>query len=343
MLNFIYSNITRADMTSLINYYNYSLPQEEHIVISPTQEDIEITKYCESQWNEDGEQELSDSEAISVVDKIIDEAIETPAGATPSVQVSSRPASPSGDHVPPWLGMPGFEERTTEWIAEQASERAQSLATSAEEEERRQERLTILEGTTIENSKTRLLDLLSKYADEVQRGKIRITEEVRLVLEGVIVYAKGKYQKIDDPQPIEFVSMLEYQNSLLEDLKTREDVIMYTWWCYSRQCAATDTGIDEAVIVAAKIIIALAADRTEEEVAASLLSKNAADEDIAMEVGTEEHKQRAGYEALKQVLAKQDKRYSKYPEEILQEASVKSGVDVETILAQASEAQETKV
>jgi hypothetical protein len=137
MLNFIYSNVTRADIISLSNYYNYSRPQDEHIFISPTQQDIEITKYCESQWNEDGEEELSDSETISVVDKIIDEAVETPAGAPPSV-LSSRPASPSGDNVPPWLGMPGFEGRTTEWIAEQASERARSLATSAEEEERRQ-------------------------------------------------------------------------------------------------------------------------------------------------------------------------------------------------------------
>ena len=63
--------------------------------------------------------------------------------------------------------MDGFEDRTTEWFRVHASERAGSLATSAEEEKQQQEEGTILKGTTIDDSKTRLLDLLCNYADGI--------------------------------------------------------------------------------------------------------------------------------------------------------------------------------
>lgn len=161
--------------------------------------------------------------------------------------------------------MTGFEERTAEWLAQQDAERTRNVATRAEEEERRQEELAALKGTTIENSKTRLLDILCNCTDEIQRGKVKSNEELGLVLEGIMAHAKGKGQQIDDDEPVEFTKLLEYQNSLLKTLKTREQVLMYSWWFYSKQCVTMDIDIDDDVIAAAKPLIALTTDRAEEE------------------------------------------------------------------------------
>jgi hypothetical protein len=98
-----------------------------------------------------------------------------------------------------------------------------------------------------------------------------------------MAHAKGKYQMVDEDKPAEFTSLLDYQNSLLKILKTREEVLMYAWWCYSKQCVATDTDIDEDVVVGAKSIIALSSDRTEEEVPEEVGRYEAPDENIVKE------------------------------------------------------------
>ena len=341
MLSFIYSNITRTDILNQINFYNSIRPQAEHIFIFPTQQDIKITKHCGTKWKGEKEAQVSHSEVLSVWNKATDETSHTPPDATCNLQVPRRSVSPEVDNVPLWLGMPGFEERTTEWFAEHASERARHLSTYAEEE-RREEELATFKSTTIDNSKNRLLDLLRKYADEIQRGKIKMNEEVGLVLEHIMAHAKGKYQMVDEDKPVEFTSLLEYQNSLLKTLKSREDELMYAWWCYSKQCVATDTNIDEDVVVAAKSIIALTSGGTEEEVPEEVERNDAPDENTVKESGAKVEHVRSGYESLKQVISEQDKRYPRYLEEILHETSMRSGVGVDTILAQANEVQETK-
>ena len=303
MLSFIYSNITRADILNQINFYNSSRPQAEHIIIFSTQQDIEITKHCGVKWKEEKGAELLDIEPISLLSRATHEAPYTPANVACNFQVPNRSVSPGAENVPPWLGMPGFEKRTREWFAEHDSERARHLATYVEEEERREEELATLKSTTIDNSKNRLLDLLRKYADEIQRGKIKINEEVGLVLERIMAYAKGKYQMMDEGKPVEFTSLLEYQNGLLKALKSQEDVLMYAWWCYSKQCEAADTDIDEDVVVAAKSITALTSDQTGEEVPEEIERNEAPDENAAKESGAKGEHVRPGYESLKQVIS----------------------------------------
>jgi hypothetical protein len=87
------------------------------------------------------------------LNKVTDETSHTPADVACNFEVPSRPVSPGADNVPPWLGMPGFEECTTEWFAEHSSERARHLATYAVEEERREEEVATFKSTTIDNSK----------------------------------------------------------------------------------------------------------------------------------------------------------------------------------------------
>jgi hypothetical protein len=116
---------------------------------------------------------------------------------------------------------------------------------------------------------------------------------------------------------------------------------MYAWWCYSKQCVATDTDIDEDVVVGAKSIIALSSDRTEEEVPEEVGRYEAPDENIVKEWCKDEHV-RPGYEALKQVISEQDKRYPKYPEEMWYETSMRSGVGVDTLLAQATKSKKRR-
>ena len=68
-----------------------------------------------------------------------------------------------------------------------------------------------------------------------------------------MAHAKGNGPTINDSEPVEFTSLLEYQNTLLKTLKTREEVLMYSWRCYSKQCVATDTDIDDDVVMAGEV------------------------------------------------------------------------------------------
>jgi hypothetical protein len=331
MLAFVLSNASRKDMLRLVENFNRMNPECQHITIMATHE----TAAMEDGVSPEEDRYASSNDATMG---------SRPASLTPT---PSRPPSlGTGDDPPEWLGEEGYEVHTHEWLTMRMSQTADTETNTGgceKADKMTGEDLTAFVEHTIEETKNKLLEILNGYEadlrDAINAGSVG---ELNLAVEGIVEFAKGKNQKIEH-QDVNFPAMMGVQECMLPNNDSRDAAVQHQWWCYFNQLSVTDTEVDEEVLALAKRLCALINESTDgdcfEDEPAKEGTIPAVTENSIEDQENEGDRLRPEYAAYKEVVAEGDARYPKHRQEVLSEASRRSGVEVKVILAEGKEAK----